>query len=435
MTSKSGIDAEPLQENSDRGGTWCCEFELSGAAGLLSHTGVLPGHSRARVLVRLHGDPLGYLTLPVTTGLVDPDAVRAGAWREFGERLTEHLAAEGIRALAGRPIALSAVGCPALVDDDRLVSVVVCTRERPEILAACLDRLARLTYQHLEILIVDNAPRSAATMDLVQAIALRDSRFRHISEPRPGLSVARNRGLAEAQGVYIAYTDDDVAVDANWVQGLLRGFSQVPNAGCVTGLVCTASITSDAEAYFDARSPSWSVRCEAEIFDLAEHRRDGALYPYSAGIFGTGANFAFDRALLTDLGRFDEALGAGTKTRGGEDLDMFVRVLRAGRAIVYQPAAVVWHHHRADRPELLRQMFGYGTGLSAYLTKCLRRRDTRTDVLRRMPAGARRIAAIRSATSARLGTARAPRGAWSRELIGFAAGPLLYMQAERVARK
>jgi len=114
---------------------------------------------------------------------------------------------------------------------------------------------------------------------------------------------------------------------------------------------------------------------------------------------------------------------------------MFVRVLRAGRAIVYQPAAVVWHHHRADRPELLRQMFGYGTGLSAYLTKCLRRRDTRTDVLRRMPAGARRIAAIRSATSARLGTARAPRGAWSRELIGFAAGPLLYMQAERVARK
>src|SRR3712207_9429193 len=98
---------------------------------------------------------------------------------------------------------------------------------------------------------VDNARPDDSTRRVVQAVAEADPRFRYVREPRPGLSCARNRGLAEARGEVLAYTDDDVAVDPDWVQGLLRGFQRRPATGCVTGLVCTARITGPAAEYFD----------------------------------------------------------------------------------------------------------------------------------------------------------------------------------------
>src|SRR3712207_7943540 len=56
---------------------------------------------------------------------------------------------------------------------------------------------------------VDNAPTDDSTRRVVQAVAEADPRFRYVREPRPGLSCARNRGLAEARGEVLAYTDED----------------------------------------------------------------------------------------------------------------------------------------------------------------------------------------------------------------------------------
>jgi len=92
-------------------------------------------------------------------------------------------------------------------------------------------------------------------------------------------------------------------------------------------------------------------------------RRTGCpAVPRTPAVFGTGANMAFDRSFLLDSDGFDEALGAGSRTRGGEDIDKFVDTLLRGRAIAYKPSAIVWHSHRSDRAGLLRQMYGYGTG-------------------------------------------------------------------------
>lgn len=421
------------------GGTWCGELELS-AEPALHGVLALHGEGAARVLVRLHGTPLGYVTVPIGDDGPDAGGVARAARRQFAEAVTAHLAEDGLPAQpsAAPDLPLPAAGarCSGRAGYDDFVSVVVCTRDRSDVLAGCLDRLAALTHSRLEIVVVDNAPSDDGTRRLVEAIAAEDARFRYVVEPRPGLSCARNRGLAEARGSVIAYTDDDVAVDPHWVQGLLTGFRRQADVGCVTGLVCTAGITSRAEEYFDARTSLWSTRCVPELFDLTSSRPADPLYPYAPGLFGTGANFAFDREVLLGLGGFDEALGAGTRTRGGEDLDAFVRVLRAGRAIAYEPAAVVWHHHRADDAALLRQLFGYGTGLSAYLTKCLLAGETRREVLRRVPAGLSRGKGIAASTTERLGaTATAPRGAARRELSGFVAGPFLYLRARRAARR
>ncbi|MDR7279048.1 glycosyltransferase family 2 protein [Catenuloplanes atrovinosus] len=406
-------------------GVRCGELELSGVDGVVS---VVParGEPVVRVLVRLHGEPLGYLTRPAGTTV---DDLVADAWREFGPAALAHLTAEGAAPAVGERPAPAGPACPNRAAEDELVSVVVCTRDRAGQLGAALDRLARLTYPRLEIVIVDNAPSDDSTERLVTARARDDARFRYVREPRPGLSPARNRGLAVARGTYVAYTDDDVSVDPGWVHGLLRGFAAREDVACVTGLVCTASIGNAAEAYFDARNSGWSGRIAARLFDLDTD--GGPLYPYSAGIFGTGANVAFHRERTLALGGFDEALGAGSPTRGGEDLDAFVRVLRAGYAIAYQPAAVVWHHHRADHDSLLRQLYGYGTGLTAYLTKLALTRDTRRDLLRRVPAGLVRVARIRRDTGRKLAGVAAPRGAMRREFAGYLAGPLLYLRARR----
>jgi glycosyltransferase involved in cell wall biosynthesis len=316
---------------------------------------------------------------------------------------------------------------------DGSVSVVVCTRNRAAMLGPCLRRLAALTYPDVEIIIVDNAPDDLATRRVVDEWCERDPRFRYEREDRPGLSHARNRGLAAAGGTYLAYTDDDVSVDPHWLHGIVKGFRRRPDVRCVTGLVGTADITNEAEAYFDARTSSWSTRCVPQLFDLRPGSGSNGLYPYSAGVFGTGASFAFVRSELAGLGGFDTALGAGTVTRGGEDLDIFVRVLRSGGAIAYEPSALVWHHHRADAASLSKQMYGYGTGLTAYLTKLLLDPSTCPDVLSRVPGGLIRMARIRRGTSERL-SVPASRRLLGREVAGYLAGPLLYARARRAAR-
>ncbi|WP_462186948.1 MULTISPECIES: glycosyltransferase family 2 protein [unclassified Frankia] len=124
--------------------------------------------------------------------------------------MNDHLVSEGLRPLERleartRPAAATEA-CPNKVqstdlDSTDLVSVVVPTRDRSEILANCLRRLTEITYPAVEFLIVDNAPSSDATKRVVDSFAATDERFRHVPEPHPGLSRARNRVLALARGV------------------------------------------------------------------------------------------------------------------------------------------------------------------------------------------------------------------------------------------
>lgn len=416
---------------------WCCSFELAGGGGVEAGVPWTPDLTSSRVLVRLHGEPMGYLPAEVTAGAVDVADLVRRSWSTFEPAITAHLSAEGVDGHPGVRPAAAGDRCPNRSVVDGPVSVIVCTRNRAEFLAVCLQGLTTLSYPLLEFVIVDNAATDDSSRTVVESFMATDPRFRYAAEPRPGLSRARNRGVAAATGDRLAFTDDDVVVDPGWIDGLLRGFRRRPDVGCVTGLAVTASVTTAAEAYFDARTSSWSTRFDPETFDLsAEQRRDrGPLYPYSPGVFGTGACCAFDRRLVLDLGGFDETLGAGAITRGGEDLDMFLRIVRAGRSIAYEPAALVWHHHRGDDAGLLKQMFGYGSGLSAFMTKLLVQAPTRGELLRRIPRGLAKMTRIRSDTARRLDDGiSAPKGALIREFAGFAAGPALYWRAVRDGR-
>lgn len=419
-------------------GVWCAEIELSGTPRVRS-VAAWAGQPTARILVRLHGHPLGYLTAPAAGGRPDPAEVARVARRDLAAAVAEHLVLDGPPGdgPGGGEVPLpSASDRVDRISSDVLVSVVVCTRERPADLARCLAALGRLTHPHLEIVVVDNAPVGDATRALVAEFARVDDRVRHVVEDRPGLSYARNRGLGVATGAVVAYTDDDVEVDPDWVQGLLRGFRRGADVACVTGMICTAEVTNPTEAYFDARVASWSTRMRAEVFDSAP-RPDDPLHPFTVSRFGAGANVAFDRAFLVDSGGFDEALGAGSRTRGGEDIDKFVDTLLRGRGLAYEPSAVVWHRHRAEPEDLRRQMFGYGSGLTAFVAAQLGRADRRREVLRRLRPGLSRIVRTRSETARVLTSERSrpPRGAVLAEVLGQLAGPVLYLRARRDVRR
>ncbi len=376
----------------------------------------------ARVLVRLRGDPIGFVELAIPGDELERELL-AAVGRQLGEAVV------GFSALDVMGQASSAAG--AMGDPEGLepgsalvggLCVVVCTRDRPGSLAGCLTSLRSLAYQGFEVLVVDNAPGDDATAKLFDVMVGGDPRFRYVREPLVGLSNARNRGLAEASARYVAFTDDDVIVDSQWLSGIARGFGREPGVGCVTGLVPSARLDTPAERYFDRRV-AWSSSLQPRIYDLEARRGTSPLFPFDAGALGAGANFGVERDLAVRLGGFDPALGAGSPARGGEDLDMFVRVLQAGAKLAYEPSAIVWHFHRVDMASLRSQMRGYGVGLGAYLTKQMMVSGSRSALVRGAPRGVAHMLWL---------WRRGDRGAASTggmavfEALGLAQGPLAF---------
>jgi GT2 family glycosyltransferase len=314
------------------------------------------GYQRARLLVRRGRQPRGFVELQIQDGSVSVDDLRRHA-----------------AALPEPPESQPPQSLPP-------VTVVLCTRDRPDALRMALTSMLVLDYPRFEIVVVDNASATEASADVVASIG--DARIRLAKEPRPGLARARNCGVMAASHDVVAFTDDDVVVDRWWLQGLLDGFAAGANVACVCGMVASGELRSFSQAYFDRRV-TWARSCSPQTYSLSAPPKGQPLFPFQVGQFGTGASFAMRRSVVAALGGFDEALGVGSQTRSGEDIDMFVRVLLAGHQLVYQPSALVWHRHRADMGSLHTQISGYGVGLGAWITKLLCDRKTARMVVQR----------------------------------------------------
>lgn len=295
------------------------------------------------------------------------------------------------------------------------VSVVVCTHERPGALRRCLQSLQEQYADSLDILVVDNTPKTAATRDIVTAFA----GVRYVREDRPGLSYARNCGIAHTRGEFIAFTDDDVSVDKHWIRELLQPFEDA-TVMATTGLVIPAELETKEQALFE-HWLSFHRGYRIRRFGSDFFHRSGQSTPPVWDI-GAGANMAFRRRIFHEVGLFDTRLGAGA-AGCSEDSEFWYRILKHGWELVYTPLASVRHFHRADPAGLMRQMTMYARGHSAALAVQFSR-DRRFGTLSRILTGlpkyhARRIAAalfmrgalpywIASAWGAFAGTVRAP---------------------------
>jgi GT2 family glycosyltransferase len=376
----------------------------------------------ALLLVRMGRIPVGHVFLAPDE--LDAKGIARQVWSRLGAGINARRSRSGLPPVDCLPAAGIAADTEAEATADKpMVSVVVCTRDRPESAITALRDLAALRYESLEVIVVDNAPRTDATRDAVRAEFGDDPRIRYVREPRPGLSCARNRGAEESAADIVAFTDDDVKADPWWIDGIVRGFRAAADVACVTGLIATAQLETDSQLYFHLRE-GWGTECERKVFDLVENRDDSPLYPYSAGIFGAGANFAISRTVLKELGGFDEALGAGTPSGGGEDLDMFMRLILSGHRLVYEPSAVVWHFHRANLADLKKQMRAYGSGLTAALFAIMTKyRRARFEIPLKAVRGMLRFFALNDRVK---DNPTSPPGLIRRELAGMLVGPWLY---------
>ncbi len=363
-----------------------------------------------RVLVRCHGVPVGQLEIPDSG---DGNAVEVPLLVKK-QRLDQHECSHAW------PVSVHERRSPA--------SVVIPTRDRPASLGRLITSLRAVAATDIEFLIVDNAPATAATRDLVETVGRSDGRFRYLCEPRRGAARARNTGLAAAGGRAIAFLDDDTQVDQHWLPAILSGFDAAADVGCVTGLVLPDELTTSAQIWFEQYG-GFGKGFERRIYD--RWTRASALYPYAAGAFGSGNNVAFDADTVRELGGFNEILGPGTPTHAGEDLELFTRTIRSGHRIVYEPSAIVYHTHRQQYGELLDQLRNYGTGLSAMLLAqaAASPRDL-LEIMRRVPAGLLFLLLPRSSKNVSRGP-RFPAELVLTEVLGVASGPFAYAQARR----
>ena len=310
------------------------------------------------------------------------------------------------------------------------LSVVVTTCGQDESVSEAVASVLNCDPGPAEVIVVENRPQGSTVAATLRQRFGADSRVRCVDETRVGLSHARNAGLAVAVGEAVAFTDDDVVVEPKWLEWLARGFASDPGVACVTGLILPADLETPSAVQieqFAGFGKGWQRR----VFHITNPT--SALFPYAAGEFGSGACTALRREVANEIGGFATDLGAGTRARGGEDLDLYVRVLLAGHLLVYEPAAVIWHRHPDVPQHLRREVFNYGVGLSAMMTKQMVDGHARA-ILGRVPAGLRFIRDPASRKNVRKGPAYPKQFDWI-ERAGMAAGPIAYLASRREQRR
>lgn len=337
-----------------------------------------PRQRDALLLVRLHGEPLTVVHIDNTLDRVCDEELAAALWRPASMKIREHIERFQCMSMPQASNALinglnsSAEACsgwrPARAGAP--AAVILCTVGQEQRLRRCLPSLLAQRHTDLEVVVVDNRPETGEAWRVVSTIAAEDPRVRYVAEPRAGLSVARNRGITETDAELVAFTDDDVVVDPGWLEYLLAPFSESRvTAAC--GMVLPLELDTEAQKRFEQYG-GFSKGLERRTYDLRVGRSTRPLlYPFLGDLFGGGNSMAFRRAELLAAGGFDPALGAGSPTGGGEDIyALSTAILRGGR-LVYEPRSLCWHEHRKDGDGLRGQVFSYGVGLGAIMTKAL----------------------------------------------------------------
>ena len=371
----------------------------------------LPGPQRVRAVVWRGLAPLGQIAFDAGHE-VTPERLEIEARLQLGDSTPP--------SKVTRP----ASGLPTM-------TVAICTRDRPADLLRCLDSLRlQVDPPTHEVLVVDNAPATDATRNLVHARG--DARY--VVEDVPGLDFARNGALREASGEILVFLDDDTIAPPGWLRSVAAVFAREPHVGVSSGPVIPAELETEAQELFERRGGF------TQTFEPQLLRRDtpgqAGHWPLLAGAHASGCNLAVRTAAMRSLGGFDEALGAGTPAAGGDDYDIVYRMLMEGYTFAYEPDTLLKHRHRRDMDALTHQMESWGRGTVAYLMKCKKSRESRRLEVWRAIAWLFKYEARRLAVSARPSTTdRFPVTLVLAELGGCVRGLWAYRRSQRYVRR
>jgi len=235
------------------------------------------------------------------------------------------------------------------------LSVVVCTYNQSERLKRMLKSLRETVIPDnlsWEFILVDNNSDDDTRLVFEEVEKHYEPKIRYLFEEKRGISHARNRGIREARGEIVAFTDDDVIVDKYWIQNIEKAFKEYDDVACVGGKILPI---------WEVSKPKWLTPNLYYLIALLD-RGDSVAYIDSPGIWG--ANFAVKSEMFKKYGLFDSNLGRiPRKLYAGEETEFLQRLQNAGEKILYYPLSIIYHcvsAHRMSKRYFRKWMFDHG---------------------------------------------------------------------------
>lgn len=289
------------------------------------------------------------------------------------------------------------------------VSVVLCTRNRADDLQVCLRNIAKLTLQPDEVIVVDNSQGDAEVEQHARSFGAR-----YVVEPVVGLSRARNRGMKESRCEIVAFLDDDCFPDREWLEYLLRPFSDSK----------VAAVAGEIIRFTDFEKERKIHRCKSQEIRYLSRETPHWFEIASFGGVGSGGNMAFRKTACKEMVLFDERLGRGAPFQIAEENCAFASLISMGFSIVRTASAEVLHAEKTlDACEETKLSIAYSFFLFSNFSQ------NRLDLLRFL---IRRVA--RQPVSWRLEAEQSGiilASSWRERLIALPRGLALFLRSRR----
>jgi glycosyltransferase involved in cell wall biosynthesis len=229
------------------------------------------------------------------------------------------------------------------------VSVILCTYNRCQRLRDALESVAASILPdsvEWEVLIIDNNS-SDQTSDVAADYCRRyPGRFRYIFEPRQGKSNALNSGIRESKASVLAFMDDDVTVEPDWLENLTAPLRDSTWVGVGGRIVPPLGFSPPHWLALEGPHDLGGILA---LFDKGPEGKELPEPPF-------GTNMSFRKEIFEQYGLFRPDLGPcpGSEIRG-EDAEFGRRVLKAGGRLWYEPSAIV--HHPVPEARLKKEYF------------------------------------------------------------------------------
>lgn len=221
------------------------------------------------------------------------------------------------------------------------LAAIICTHARPGYLAACLAGLAAQQDGRCEAIVVDSASPGREAAEIARLAAASGARL--VRTDRPGLSHARNLGLAASGAAWTAFLDDDAVPAHDWAARLAEAIAALPgDAAALGGRILP---------HWEGPLPAWwppALRGVLTIVEWDGRGEEGRDLPPGVAVYG--ANMAFRTATLRDIGGFPEDLGrVGKRLLSGEEVEVLDRLRARGLRVFYDGRVTVRHSIQRDR--------------------------------------------------------------------------------------
>jgi glycosyltransferase involved in cell wall biosynthesis len=234
-----------------------------------------------------------------------------------------------------------------------MISLIVSTRNRVQELDRFLAHLDRQTYRDFELLVVDQNAGEGVRR-LLQG---HDFPQQYFHSDKLGLSAGRNIALPFAQGDIIAFPDDDCWYPPNLLERVAAWFDHRPDVGMLCILEC-----NENGAAMVPPNPLPAGFCTEQPVGWFRER----------SVWTFQSSMVFLRCSIRDtIGKMDESIGVGSNSRhqSGEETDYFLRAMRAGFKMWFEPSLKVFHPELREIERIRKTNYKYSVGGGRLLRK------------------------------------------------------------------